>query len=76
MLISDLKEIPTVINGKKYLSFKFFEAIYFPLNNKPINIPAVELKMVQTIKNAKESIIFKDIPQTISLNFPAGKLSN
>ncbi len=67
ILISDLKGMPTIINGKKYLSYQFFEANYFPLNNKPINIPVVELRMVQTIKNAKESIIFKDTPQTISV---------
>lgn len=67
ILISDLKGISTTINGKKYLSYKFFEAIYFPLNNKPINIPAVELRMAQTIKNAKESIVFKDIPQKITV---------
>ncbi|MFN3487629.1 MAG: BatD family protein [Emticicia sp.] len=63
--ISDLIGTATVINGKKYLSYKFFEAIYFPLNNKPINIPAVELRMVQTNKNAKESVTFKDTPQKI-----------
>jgi hypothetical protein len=67
MLISDLKGVQTIINEKKYLTFKFFEAIYFPLNNKPISIPAVELRMVQTIKSAKENIIFKDFPQTISV---------
>lgn len=67
MLISDLKGVPTDINGKKYLTFKFFEAIFFPLNNKPIYIPAVELRMVQTIKNTKENIIFKDFPQKISV---------
>lgn len=67
ILISDLKGMPTIINGKKYLSYQFFEANYFPLNNKSINIPAVELRMIQTIKNAKESIIFKDTPQTISV---------
>ncbi len=67
ILISDLKGIPTVVNGKKYLSYQFFEAIYFPLNNKPINIPAVELRMIQTNKNAKEGIIFKDTPQKISV---------
>lgn len=67
MLISDLKGVPTLINGKKYLSYQFFEAIYFPLNNKSINIPSVELRMVQTIKNEKENIIFIDIPQSISV---------
>ena len=67
ILISDLKGVPTNINGKKYLSYQFFEANYFPLNSKPVTIPAVELRMVQTIKNTKESIIFKDIPQTISV---------
>jgi hypothetical protein len=67
ILISDLKGVPTDINGKKYLTFKFFEAIYFPLNNKPIYIPAVELRMVQNIKNSKENIIFKDLSQTISV---------
>lgn len=67
--ITDLNGTPTTINGKKYLAYKFFEALYFPLNNKPINIPAVDFKMVQTNKKTgiKEPITFTDKPFTVNV---------
>ena len=67
--ITDLNGTPTTINGKKYLAYKFFDALYFPLNSKAINIPAVDFKMTQTNKksNQKESIIFTDKPLTIKV---------
>jgi hypothetical protein len=67
--ITDLKGTPTTLNGKKYLSYKFFEALYFPLNNKSINIPAVDFKMVQTNKKTglKEPVIFSDKPFTVNV---------
>ena len=77
--IVSLKGVANTINGKKYLMYKFFEAIYFPLNNKPINIRAVDLKMVQTNKKTgqKESITFTDSPQTINvLNLPEHPLKD
>lgn len=77
--IVSLKGVASSINGKKYLMYKFFEAIYFPLNNKPINIPAVDLKMVQINKKTaqKESLTFTDNPQTINvLNLPEHPLKD
>ncbi|WP_238804841.1 BatD family protein [Emticicia aquatica] len=67
--ITNLVGEPSTINGKKYLAYKFFEALYFPLNNKPVNIPAVSLKMLQASKKntAKETVNFTDIPQTINV---------
>lgn len=59
----------TSVNGKKYLVYKFFEALYFPLNNKPINIPAVSFEMTQVNKknSQKEPLIFTDKPFTVNI---------
>lgn len=67
--ITNLNGPVSTINGKRYFMYKFFEAIYFPLNNKPINIPAVNLKIVRTNKTTseKENITFTDTPQTINV---------
>ena len=67
--ITDLNGTSTTINGKKYTAYKFFEALYFPLNNKPITIPTVSFKMVQTNKKntQKESIVFTDKPFTVKV---------
>ncbi len=67
--ITDLNGTPTTINGKKYTAYKFFEALYFPLNNKPINIPAVEFKMMQFNKKSglKELTNFTDKAFTVNV---------
>jgi hypothetical protein len=77
--IANLNSVASTINGKKYLMYKFFEAVYFPLNSKPINIPAVDLKLVQINKKTgqKESVTFTDTPQTINvLNLPEHPLKD
>jgi BatD DUF11 like domain len=67
--IINLNGTPTSINGKKYLAYKFFEALYFPLNNNPINIPSVDFKMTQINKknNQKESLLFTDKTFTVNV---------
>ncbi|WP_337040448.1 BatD family protein [Emticicia sp. 17c] len=67
--ITNIDEGHKTINGKKFFVYKFFEAIYFPLNNQPVKIPAVELRMTQIQKKTgeKESISFKNKPFTVSV---------
>ena len=67
--ITNLTGMSVTINNKKYLVYKFFEALYFPLNNKPINIPAVDFKMTQiNKKNAqKETVIFTNKALTVKV---------
>lgn len=77
--ITNLNGTPTTINGKKYLAYKFFEALYFPLNNKPVNIAAVDFKMTQINKktNQKETIAFTDKSFTVKvLNLPEHPLKD
>ncbi|AFK04660.1 hypothetical protein Emtol_3532 [Emticicia oligotrophica DSM 17448] len=68
-IITDIRGVSSLINGRQYLAFKFFEATYYPLNNKPVFVPAVELNMLQTLKKngIKEKITFKDTPQKINV---------
>jgi BatD DUF11 like domain len=35
------------INGKKYTQYKFYQATFYPLNNKPTNFPSVTLKLLK-----------------------------
>lgn len=67
--ITNISEAHRVINGKKFLVYKFFEAIYFPLNNQPVKIPAVELRMDKTNKDGdqEEPISFKNKPYLVNV---------
>jgi hypothetical protein len=67
--ITNIVEEHRTINGKRFLTYKFFEAIYFPLNSQPVKIPAVELRMDQSRKNGgdKESISFTNKPYTVKV---------
>ncbi|GAB3523173.1 BatD family protein [Emticicia fontis] len=67
--ITNITEEHKTINGKKFLAYKFFEAIYFPLNNQPVKIPEVELRMDQSKKNdgEKESISFINKPFAVKV---------
>ncbi|MDZ7899586.1 MAG: hypothetical protein U5N85_16380 [Arcicella sp.] len=35
------------VNGKKYTQYKFYEATFYSLNNKPTNFPSVTLKLLK-----------------------------
>ncbi|WP_165372119.1 BatD family protein [Emticicia agri] len=67
--ITNITEEHRTINGKKFLAYKIFEAIYFPLNSQPIKIPEVQLRMDQSRKNSdeKESISFSNKPFTVKV---------
>ena len=67
--ITNIIEEHRTINGKKFLAYKIFEAIYFPLNSQPVKIPAVQLRMDQSKKNSaeKESINFTNKPFTVKV---------
>lgn len=67
--ITNIVEEHRAINGKKFLVYKIFEAVYFPLNNQMVKIPAVELRMDQSRKNStqKESISFSNKPFTVKI---------
>ena len=44
---TEAKESQVIINGKKYTQYKFYEATFYSLNNKPINFPSVTLKLLK-----------------------------
>ena len=45
------------INGRDYMQYKVYEAVYFPLNTEPINFPSVGLEMIK-YKVAKNPSFF------------------
>lgn len=67
--ITNIVDEHRVINGKKFLVYKIFEAVYFPLNSQTVKIPSVELKMDQSKKNSseKESISFTNKPFAVKV---------
>ena len=67
--ITNIVEEHRTIKGKRFLAYKFFEAIYYPLNSNPVKIPTVELRMEQTRKNGgeAESISFSNKPFTVKV---------
>jgi hypothetical protein len=67
--ITNIVEDHRTINGRKFLVYKVFEAIYFPLNSQTVKIPSVELKMDQSRRNSseKESISFTNKPFAVKV---------
>ena len=57
--LSSVEPIQVTIEGKEYLQFKLFEAVYFPLNTQPLLFPSVGLEMVK-YRIAKEPGFFGD----------------
>lgn len=67
VLITQINAVPSTISGKKFSGYKVFEALYFPINTKPISFPSVELKMnFNKANNQKEIIKFTSKPLTVS----------
>jgi hypothetical protein len=48
---------PAVVNGKKYIRYKFFEAVYYPLNNRDIDLPSVRLDMEKKTDSTSKAAI-------------------
>jgi hypothetical protein len=75
LTITDIPKVQVTINNKKYTSYKLFEAHYYPLNNKTINFPSVELKMDKFAtdskgvvdKNQKKLIGFTSKPYSVQV---------
>src|SRR5688572_714450 len=56
---SSVEPILVTIEGKEFLQFKLFEAVYFPINTQPLLFPSVGLEMVK-YRIAKEPGFFGD----------------
>jgi hypothetical protein len=45
--IENITGMPVQINGKTYMQYKIYQAMYYPLNVEPINFPAVGMKFIK-----------------------------
>ena len=45
--ITETQQSQVTINGKQYTQYKFYQATFYPLNNKPTNFPSVTLKLLK-----------------------------
>ncbi len=45
--ITETQQTQVVIKGKKYMQYKFYEATFYPLNNRPIVFPAVDFRLLK-----------------------------
>jgi hypothetical protein len=55
--IEDIEGERVTVNGKDYIRFKIYEAMYFPFNTDPIKFPAVSLEMLK-LKVARRPSFF------------------
>lgn len=55
--IEDIEGERVTVNGKDYIRFKIYEAMFFPFNTNPIKFPAVSLEMLK-LKVARRPSFF------------------
>jgi hypothetical protein len=55
--IEDIEGERVTVNGKTYIRFKIYEAMFFPFNNDPIKFPPVSLEMLK-LKVARRPSFF------------------
>lgn len=55
--IEDIEGERVVVNGKNYIRFKIYEAMFYPYNTDPITFPAVSLEMLK-LKVARRPSFF------------------
>lgn len=48
--------------GKKYTEYRFFQATYFPLDAKPIQIPSVRFRLLQVGKSKEKVPLYLNSP--------------
>jgi hypothetical protein len=80
----DIRQIlpePAVINGKKYIRYKFLEGVYYPLNDKRIQFPSVQFDIDKVTKAGEKPTIevkpFYSKPFVIQVNpLPEHPLKN
>jgi len=63
-IISSIRQREEYIREEKYFVYDLFEAVYYPLNNHDMNIPALSLRMN---KGEKQSASLKSKPQVIKV---------
>lgn len=45
--LTEMQQGQLVLNGKSYTQYKYYQATFYPLNNKPIVFPSVSLKLIK-----------------------------
>lgn len=45
--ITETQQNQVTIKGKKYMQYKFYEATFYPLNNRPIVFPSVSFRLLK-----------------------------
>jgi flagellar biogenesis protein FliO len=58
--LTETQQTQVLIKGKKYTQYKFYEATFYPLNNKPIVFPTVDFRLQKFIpeKNGQKKSSF------------------
>jgi len=76
--IREIPAIPITIGGKAFMEYRIYQASFFPINNLPINIPAIEWTMINKNETSKNKLqVFRSRPLTISvINLPPHPLKN
>jgi BatD DUF11 like domain len=80
--LTETQQSQVVIKGKKYTQYKFYEATFYPLNNKPIIFPSVDFRLQKFIteKNGEKKssfVSFNTVPfRVVARELPAHPLKN
>ena len=80
--ITETQQAQVVIKGKKYTQYKFYEATFYPLNNKSINFPSVDFHLQKFIteKNGQKkasTVTFSTLPiRIVAKELPPHPLRN
>jgi hypothetical protein len=79
--IKDLRAVPIVVSGKKYIEYRIYQASFYPINTQNIEIPSVSLTMkVGTEEGIKRVAKFQNYsskPLTVSVSvLPPHPLKN
>jgi BatD DUF11 like domain len=80
--LTETQQSQVVIKGKKYTQYKFYEATFYPLNNKPILFPTVDFRLQKFIteKNGQKKssfVTFNTRPfRIVARELPAHPLKN
>lgn len=80
--ITETQQTQVTIKGKKYMQYKFYEATFYPLNNRPIIFPSVSFRLIKFTpeKNGQKKssfVSFNTRPFTVTAKeLPAHPLKN
>ena len=80
--LTETQQSQVVIKGKKYTQYKFYEATFYALNNKPTNFPSVNFHLQKFIteKNGQKkasTVTFSTLPiKIVAKELPPHPLRN